>query len=129
MTAAECLTQAKAAGDEYQRAINTFVDDFRRATPEDRRVLVADGPLVSGRLEGLVAAVVSALCRESGIEAPAWAGEVGSPENYLSRARSACLRAVHYNAARVHRYGHMPAPYQSLTLMLPSESTLEERDT
>lgn len=84
MTAAECLTQAKAAGAEYQRVINAFVDDFRRAAPVGRQVLVADGPRASGRLEGLVAAVVSALCRESGIEAPAWAGEVGSPEPFFA---------------------------------------------
>jgi hypothetical protein len=78
------LAQAKEAGDEYQRAINAFIDDFRRATPDVRLLLAEDGPRVSGQLEGLVAAVVSALCRESGIEAPAWAGEVGSPEPFFA---------------------------------------------
>ncbi len=32
MTAAETLRAARAAGETYQRPINLFVDEFRRAT-------------------------------------------------------------------------------------------------
>ena len=83
MTAAECLAQARAAGDAYQRVINAFVDEFRGATADERRRMVSDGSLASGQLEGLVSAVVSALCRESGLDAPDWAGEVCSPEPFF----------------------------------------------
>ena len=41
MTAVECLAQAKAAGESYQRFINQFVDDFRRASPAERVAQVA----------------------------------------------------------------------------------------
>lgn len=37
MTATECLERAKAAGDAYQRFINAFVDEFRRASPGGAR--------------------------------------------------------------------------------------------
>jgi hypothetical protein len=39
MTANECVDEARRAGAAYQRAINQFVDDFRRASPERRRAL------------------------------------------------------------------------------------------
>jgi hypothetical protein len=38
----------------YQRVINAFVDDFRRASPEQRCAIVRDPIGASGALEGLV---------------------------------------------------------------------------
>ncbi len=83
MTAVECLAAAHGAGTTYQRVINGFVDEFRRASVEERRLMAREPITVSGPLEGLVAAVVSALCRESGVETPAWVGEIGSPEPFF----------------------------------------------
>jgi ABC-type amino acid transport substrate-binding protein len=84
MTAAECLALALREGDAWQRAINQFVDDFRRASQDRKRTLIEDPIAHSGKLEGLVAAVVSALCRESGMEAPEWVGHVGSDEAFFA---------------------------------------------
>ena len=79
MTAAECLNEARASGGAFQRVINEFVDEFRRATPRQRDEMVREPVTTSGPMEGLVAAVVSALCRETGIDTPPWAGNLGSP--------------------------------------------------
>jgi hypothetical protein len=84
MTARECLMHARAAGAEYQRQVNAFVDEFRRATPAVRAAMVADPIEESGRLEGLVAAVVSALCRERDVPAPVWVAQIGSPEPFFA---------------------------------------------
>jgi hypothetical protein len=84
VTAVECLREALAAGARYQHAINVFVDDFRRASEDEQRALVRDPIPQSGKLEGLVAAVVSALAREAGIDAPEWVGHVGSPEPFFA---------------------------------------------
>lgn len=83
MTAAECLIEARSAGTAYQRTINAFIDDFRRALPEEQRAMVEDPVTRSGPLEGLVAGVVSALCREAGVETPDWVGHIASPEPFF----------------------------------------------
>jgi hypothetical protein len=83
MTAAECLADSREAGPAYQRVINQFVDDFRRASVEERTLMVHDPITASGALEGLVAGVVSALCREAGPEAPEWVGHISSPDPFF----------------------------------------------
>lgn len=83
MTAVECLAGAREAGPAYQRVINQFIDDFRRASVEERALMVSDPITVSGSLEGLIAGVVSALCREAGPEAPEWVGHISSPEPFF----------------------------------------------
>lgn len=83
MTASECLEQAQAAGASFQRVINQFVDDFRRASVDGQRSMVTTPVEQPGRMEGLVAGVVSALCRESAIETPGWVGRIASPEPFF----------------------------------------------
>ena len=93
MTANECLAAAKASGPHYQRAINLFVDEFRRADDCGRLALVCDPIEASGALEGLVAAVVSALCREAGMAPPPWVSLIHSPEPFFAfPARGFALR-------------------------------------
>jgi hypothetical protein len=84
MTAAECLQEARAAGPAYQRVVNQFVDDFRRARPDERARFVTDAITESGTLEGLIAGVVSALCRETDTPTPPWVGQIGSPEPFFA---------------------------------------------
>jgi len=93
MTAHECLAAAKAAGPRFQQAVNTFVDEFRRAAPTERCRLVQTPINGNGPMEGLIAAVVSALCREVGMGAPSWVSSVHSPEPFFAfPAKSFALR-------------------------------------
>jgi hypothetical protein len=78
---------------EVQRHVNAFVDEFRAATTAERAAMISDGPGRSGPHEGLVAAVVSALCRETVTEAPPWVRDTYSPTPYFAfPARGFALR-------------------------------------
>lgn len=112
MTARECLRQARAAGVGYQRPVNGFIDEFRRATPALRAALVAEPIDESGRLEGLVAAVVSALCRETGLRAPTWVAQIRSPEPFFA------FPAASYEM-RVRLMFESPAPFRIRNVFVP----------
>jgi hypothetical protein len=78
---------------EFQRLINQFVDDFRRADLGERSAMIADAPTQPGKREGLIAAVVGALCREVRMEVPRWVRETYSPEPFFAfPARGFALR-------------------------------------
>ena len=66
MNAADLIATLRQGGIEAHVHVNAFVDEFRRATLERRVALVERGADRSGPMEGLVAAIVSQLCRETG---------------------------------------------------------------
>jgi hypothetical protein len=112
MKAVECLEEVRARGDDFQQAINEFVDAFRRAAPTRRAEMVRDPVSVSGPLEGLVAAVVSALCREVGLAAPEWVASIHSPEPFFAfPAKSFALR--------VRLMIESPAPFRVRNVFVP----------
>jgi len=96
MTAAECVREAQAAWPDFQLAVNVFVDEFRRSSDQQKRAALLCDPITTdGPIEGLVAAVVSALCREVGHEPPSWVSGVASPEPFFAfPARSFALRVL-----------------------------------
>ena len=55
--------------------------------------MIAAGPTATGTFEGPAAAVISALCRETGLDAPPWVAETASPEPFfVLPARGFALR-------------------------------------
>jgi len=95
MTVHDVLAPSACSDVELQRLVSTFVDEFRRGTDGQRQAMIAEGPQRPGKQEGLVAAVVSALCREVGMEAPVWVREIYSPEPYFAfPARGFALRLL-----------------------------------
>ena len=114
MTAAECLALAKGEGKDYQRPINAFVDAFRRASRDARAPLVAEAIVTSGPLEGLVAGVVSALCREQGVATPAWTAHVASPSPFFA------LPARTFEM-RLRLMVESPAPFRIRNVFVPED--------
>ena len=93
MNVPELLTACRQDRAHFQLHVNDFVDEFRRVTAVARVAMVAAAPTTTGPLEGLAAAVVSALCHETGLEAPTWVAETASPEPFfVLPARSFALR-------------------------------------
>jgi hypothetical protein len=84
MKAVECLAMARDLGEHWQLAVNQFIDDFRRANLEERANAVIDAIESSGPLEGLIAGVVSGLCRETRTEPPPWIDHIGSPDPFFA---------------------------------------------
>lgn len=82
-TAVECLEDATGGGEAFQRPINAFIDAFRRAPPAEREAMVAAPIRERGHLQGLIAGVVSALCRETTTPTPDWVGLVASDEPFF----------------------------------------------
>lgn len=93
MTVAELLRVLADDRHDAGLHVNAFVDAFRGAAPAQRAAMIADGPVRSGRHEGLVAAIVSALCREVELRPPLWVERTHSPEPYfVFPARGFALR-------------------------------------
>jgi hypothetical protein len=112
MTARECALLARAEGPHYQRAVNAFIDAFRRGSAEEKLRLVTDPIPQPGTIEGLVAAVVSALCRDAGVVAPKWVESIGSPEPFFA------LPAEGF-ALRVRLMIESPAPFRVRNVFVP----------
>ena len=114
MTARECLAHARSNPERFQTAINAFVDGCRRATPDERHVLVAEAVTGAGPLEGLIAGVASALCRETGTATPAWVGHVGSPAPFFA------FPAASF-ALRLRLMIESPPPFFVRNVFVPSD--------
>jgi hypothetical protein len=113
MKAIEALRQARAAGDHWQLPVSQLMDDLRRASPSERAAMLAEPITENGPLEGLVAATVSALCRELGIAAPAWVAEIHSPEPFFAFPARGF-------AARVRLMIESPPPFRIRNVFVPA---------
>ena len=113
MTAAELLVEMQGSPEHYQLFVNDFIDAFRRASDEVRGAMVSAGPERSGRLEGLTAAVVSALTREVGLPAPRWVESVGSPEPFF-------IPDAKGYALRVRLMLESPSPFRVRNIFVPA---------
>ena len=113
MKVLDLLSLARANRPRFQLHINEFVDTFRRApSGEERARLVADGPPHDGELEGLVSAIVSALCRETQTPAPTWVEHIASPSPFF------VVPAKGY-ALRVRLMLESPPPFRVRKVFVP----------
>ncbi len=93
MSVPELLAACEAEPHHLQLHVNGFIDELRRVPVEELAASLLPGPSTVGQVEGLVAAIASAICRERGVEPPAWVGRTGSPTPFfVFPARSFALR-------------------------------------
>ena len=93
MNADELIATCQRDRMHFQLHVNDFLDEFRRSEPAVRAGMVAAAPTTAGPFEGLVAAVVSALCCETAMEAPLWIASTASPVPFfVMPAKSFALR-------------------------------------
>ena len=112
MNVRELLAACLSDRAHFQLHINGFVDEFRQATAATRATMIAAGPTTTGPFEGLAAAVVSALCREVGVEPPPWVAHTASPEPFfVLPARSFALR--------VRLMLESPPPFRARNVFVP----------
>ena len=109
---AELLVACRHDHAHFQLYVSDFVDEFRRATAVTRAAMVAAAPTTTGPFEGLAAAVVSALCRETGVEAPAGVAHTASPEPFF------VLPAQSF-ALRLRLMLESPPPFRTRNVFVP----------
>jgi hypothetical protein len=112
MTALEFIKTATGEAERFQLYVNEFIDEFRHASQQERQAMVANGPVVDGRLEGLISAVVSALCRETNTAAPPWIRTIRSPEPFF-------VFPAHGYEMRVRLLLESPPPFRARNVFVP----------
>jgi hypothetical protein len=112
MTVSDLVREAGRGDEHFQLHVNAFLDEFRRADAGQRHRMIEPGLTTSGPIEGLIAAVVSALCRETGTPAPQWIREVHSPQPFF------VVPAAGF-ALRVRLMIESPAPFRIRNVFVP----------
>ena len=112
MNVRELLAACRSDEAHFQLHVNGFVDEFRRAAAPARAAMIAAGPTATGTFEGLAAAVISALCRETGQGAPPWVAETASPEPFF-------VLPAHGFALRLRLMLESPPPFRARNVFVP----------
>ena len=112
MTVADLLAASCPTAIDFQRLINAFVDEFRATGGPQREAMIAVGPSRPGAHAGLVAAVVSALCRERGMVPPPWVALIYSPEPFFAFP-------AHGFALRLRLMLESPPPFRARNVFVP----------
>jgi len=112
MTARELIEHCRADERTAQLHISAFIDAFRRGTFAERQRLMEESPVTEGSWEGLVAGVLSALCREFAEPVAPWVALTGSPNPFFAfPARS--------YAMRMRLMIESPAPFRIRRVFVP----------